>query len=257
MAVTTAVLQVNSLFVKFGELAAVNNLSFKSKDGEILSIIGPNGAGKTTLFNSITGFVPKTSGEVIFNGENITHLPSHEITRRGIARTFQKKSFFPNLTVLENVLIGEHMRNQLGIVKVLTNRGIKRKESEMIEKAESMLDYIGLAAKRNLTASSLPYGEQRLLGIAIALAVQPQILFLDEPCAGSNPTEAERLMKLIKDVNDRGITLILVEHHMRFVMEVSSRILCINYGEKIYEGGPREIKECPEVIEAYLGKTEV
>lgn len=249
-----AILKGENLEVKFGGLIAVNNFSFETREGEILSIIGPNGAGKTTLFNTLTGFITPTRGKIVFNENDITNYPPYNITKLGIARTFQKRSFFPSLSVLENVLLGCHLQNTISFWEAITKFSSRKKEEKNKEFARELLNFVGLKGKENIQAGILPYGEQRLLGIAIALASRPKILLLDEPCAGSNPAESKNIVRLIRDIRDSGISIILVEHHMRVVMSISDRIIVLNSGEKLAEGTSEEIQKNVRVIEAYLGR---
>lgn len=248
-----AILKGENLEVKFGGLIAVTNFSFKTKESEILSIIGPNGAGKTTLFNTLTGFIKPTKGKILLDENDITTYPPYKITKLGIARTFQKRSFFPSLSVLENILLGCHLQNTTSFWTTILKSSWKKEEQNRVF-AKELLDLVGLQGKEDIEADILPYGEQRLLGIAIALASRPKILLLDEPCAGSNPAESKKIVQLIKDIRDSGISIILVEHHMRVVMSISDRIIVLNSGEKLAEGTSDEIQKNMRVIEAYLGR---
>lgn len=249
-----AVLKVDNLEVRFGGLVALTNLSFTTRESEILSVIGPNGAGKTTLFNALTGFVKPSQGKVYWGGMDITGYPPYGITRLGIARTFQKRSFFPSLSVLENMLLGCHLQNTVSLGEALLKYPALRKEEKNKAFVRDLLDFVGLKGKENIPAGILPYGEQRLLGIAIALASRPKLLLLDEPCAGSNPAESQNIVKLIESIRQSNITVILVEHHMRVVMSISDRIIVLSSGEKLAEGSAEEIQKNPKVIEAYLGR---
>lgn len=249
-----AILKVENMQVKFGGLIAVNNLSFQVKEGEILSIIGPNGAGKTTVFNALTGFVRTTKGKVFFQDQEITGFPPYKVASLGIARTFQRSSFFPSLSVTENLFLGCHMRNTVSLWEALAKLPAEQREKSNKALVEQILRKIGLADKAAVRASTLPYGEQRLLGIGIALASHPKVLLLDEPCAGSNPAESNIIVNLIKDISREGITVILVEHHMRVVMSISDTVIVLNSGEKLAEGSPDKIQRNPLVVEAYLGR---
>ncbi|MGI9951039.1 ABC transporter ATP-binding protein [Moorellaceae bacterium AZ2] len=249
-----AILRAQNIEIRFGGLIAVNNFSFEVNEGEILSIIGPNGAGKTTLFNALTGFVRPTKGKVFFNDQEITGFPPYRIAAIGIARTFQRRSFFPSLSVTENLFLGCHLRNTVSLWEALAKLPAQQREEKNRVLLEQILAKIGLKDKANVRASTLPYGEQRLLGIGIALAARPKILLLDEPCAGSNPAESNVIVRLIKDICREGITVILVEHHMRVVMSISDRVIVLNSGEKLAEGSPEEIQRNPLVVEAYLGR---
>jgi branched-chain amino acid transport system ATP-binding protein len=250
-----SILNVSRLTVRFGGLTAVNEVDFSISPKEIVSLIGPNGAGKTTTFNAVTGFIRKASGTVSFEGQDLTGRKTHEIARAGIVRTYQITSLFPNLMVLDNIRTGHHMGERETLLDVFFNTRRKRKiEKETLEKAHEILRFIGLEEKKDTIASHLPYGEQRLLEIGIALAAGPKLLLLDEPSAGLNDTETQEMKHLIGRMRDRGITILLVEHDMKLVMGVSDRIVVLNFGKKIAEGTPDQIRCNPEVITAYLGE---
>jgi len=248
------VLELQGVVMTFGGLMALSNLNFNVRKGMIKAIIGPNGAGKTTLFNVITGSFPPTEGTVRFKGRSIEHLKAHKIADRGISRTFQTVELFGNMTVLENVMLGCHTRVRTSFMAsgfVLPQS--RRKEKRIGESALKILKFIGLAHKFKDSADSLPLGERKLLEIGRALASEPELICLDEPAAGLNETETHVASSLIKAINAKGTTVLLVEHDMKVVMNISDEILVLNYGQKIAEGPPQEIRNNPRVIDAYLG----
>ena len=252
-----ALLELKSISKNFGKLQAVSNLDLSVNKGEIHSLIGPNGAGKTTVFNVITGIYPATNGKVTFNGEDITKLEPHQIAQRGIARSFQQAFLFMWSTVLDNILIGFHMNCRAGALKeFLHTPSANKTDREAREQALEIIEFMGLGGLKYELAGNLPHGHQRALGVSIALACNPTLLLLDEPVTGMNPTETVEMVERIRRIRDRGITIILVEHTMRVVMDISDRITVLNYGQKIAEGLPDKIKENREVIEAYLGREE-
>ncbi len=250
-----AELVTKSLTKQFGGLVAVNDVSFSIKSGEILGIIGPNGAGKTTFFNICSGIFKPTAGEIIFRGEPITGLLTEKIARKGMARTFQNIQLFKYMTVLENVKIGFHIRTKTTILSaVLRSRRFRQDEKFATEKAAEILERVGLSEFRDTLASNLPYGIQRKVEIARALALDPKILLLDEPAAGMNPSETQELSDFVKKLNAGGLTIVVIEHDMKFVMNTCNRILVLNFGQKICEGAPDAVRDDRNVNEAYFGK---
>jgi len=250
-----ALLDLVDVSKRFGGLLAVSDVSFSIGEREIISMIGPNGAGKTTAFNCVTGLFPVSGGDVLLDGVSITGLPPHRVTRLGIARTFQNIRLFSYMTAVDNVMVGAHwwMRQRVWDCALTTGRA--RTEERAVERrALDLLDELGLANYAGSYARELPYGLQRRLEIARALATRPRLLLLDEPAAGLNPQEKKELMALISRLREEGLTIFLIEHDMKVVMEVSDRIVVLDHGEKITEGVPQEVRNNPQVIEAYLGQ---
>jgi branched-chain amino acid transport system ATP-binding protein len=251
----TVLLALDQLTRRFGGVTAVDSVSMNVEGGEIRGLIGPNGAGKTTTLNLISGLTTPTSGRMTLVEQDVTGEPAHRLAGRGVRRTFQNLKLFTELTVLQNVMIGLHTNGTSGVIEAILATGKQRREEEMMHRDSlTALETVGLADQAGRPASALAYGHQRLLEIARAIVARPTLLLLDEPAAGLNPTEAEALVTLIRRINAQGVTVVLVEHHMDVIMAACSRITVLNYGQKLAEGTPTEIRSNKSVIEAYLGR---
>ncbi len=251
-----ALLQTTNVVKRFGGLTAVNKITFSVDEGRIVSIIGPNGAGKTTFFNSLTGIYKPEEGEILFKGQSLIGLRPDQVSARGMSRTFQNIRLFGSMSVIENILVGMHNQlHQNAIDTLFRTNKFKEEEAEAEAKADALMEYVGLRNVGNELAKNLPYGGQRRIEIARALAANPTLLLLDEPTAGMNPNETADAIKLFRRIRDeRGVTILLIEHDMRVVMGISEHISVMDYGEKIAEGSPAEIRKNQRVIEAYLGR---
>lgn len=247
-------LEIRGLTKRFGGLVAVAGLDLTVNQGELVGLIGPNGAGKTTVFNLITGFLRPTSGKVIFEGKNVTGRKPHSIAEKGIGRTFQATSLFPYLTVLQNIIAACHLRPKIGFWEAtLHTSSSHRKEELSLGRALEITKFVGLDGVKDIPAQSLPHGHKRILGIAIALAAEPKLLLLDEPITGMNAEEVSEAIAVIRRIWQRGTTILVIEHNMRAAMSLCQRLVVLNFGKKITEGSPEDVRKNKDVIQAYLG----
>jgi branched-chain amino acid transport system ATP-binding protein len=251
----STILEVKGLTKKFGGVTAVGDLDMSVEESQIFGLIGPNGAGKTTVFSMISGFQRPTAGQILFEGTDVVGKPAHAVSKLGVARLFQHSLLFSNISVLENVIVGFHRERSCGLFSSFLGTKKAREEEEGFRtKALEILDFVGLSRLKDELPINLPHGHQRLLSVATTLATGPRLLLLDEPVTGMNPAEMNEMVHIIRTVRDTGITLMLVEHHMRVVMDLCDHIVVLNYGQKIAEGAAQQVCTDPEVCAAYLGK---
>jgi branched-chain amino acid transport system ATP-binding protein len=256
-----SILKIENLTISFGGIKALNNVNFEIKKGSIYSIIGPNGAGKTTIFNCISGIYPPDTGKIFFKGEEITYFKPYQVAKKGIARTFQNIELFSHMSTMDNLMLGRHIHMKTGVWRGATfiykGSKVAKEEIKHREKVEEIIDFLELQAARNQFVINLPYGTRKLVELGRALALEPEVILLDEPSAGMNMEEKGDLIFSVQDIrDDLGITVLLVEHDMNLIMDISDRILALNFGERIAEGLPEEIQKHPEVLKAYLGEEE-